>query len=338
MPTLAKMMTMTMQMKMMKSGHCLCRELVHGRGGRIPNSNLQTEVQFSVRQCIATLVMLVMLVMFMSIMQSKMMMVGMRIIYTIKIIMTLCPQMASSPATLEPRAPQPTTATTTIVFLSSFYLLSNYTTNACHHNHCFWLFPLFSSFTSYLLIIQLQSFHHPFTVLFFRANLFYFLPFFCILSQCFYFCIQITAAPTIPQNFSQIKCISYFVNCLLSSSWPLFWRIPKSWQNLDLTWLDLVVPGPSWYLWSLCSWCGIICYNPLPCEAGASTGLCLNTSCWSQPPVPCLAFLPMLESLRCVKSRKQNISQNLSFSLESAWTGFEPIWTPCCPANSYITS
>ena len=36
--------------------------------------------------------------------------------------MTLCPQMASSPATLEPRAPQPTTATTTIAF--PFFFLS----------------------------------------------------------------------------------------------------------------------------------------------------------------------------------------------------------------------
>ena len=47
MPTLAKMMIMMMtrKMKMMTSEHCLCRELIHGRGGRIPNSNLQ----FSVR-------------------------------------------------------------------------------------------------------------------------------------------------------------------------------------------------------------------------------------------------------------------------------------------------
>ena len=68
------------------------------------------------------------------------------------IILTRWPQMASSPATLEPRAPQPTTATTTIVFYFFIFLL----------------FFLFLSFLS--LFIKPQSYHHPFPLFFFSLQ------------------------------------------------------------------------------------------------------------------------------------------------------------------------
>ena len=148
-------------------------------------------------------------------------------------IVTLCPQMASSPATLEPRAPQPTTATTTIFF---FFLF-------------FFQFPQF--FTICLLIYCSHITTHFLALLSWQLILF-------------------------SPGFIASNTEASISPCLVK----LLWRY--------------MLQPPAW--WSCCQhW------------------HCLNTSCWSQPPVPCLAFLPMLESLRCVKSRKQNISQNLWF-------------------------
>ena len=90
-------------------------------------------------------------------------------------VLTRWPQMASSPATLEPRAPQPTTATTTIVFTSLLLYFSFFSSLFFHYIYqTTIILPPFSlqsdqchlhhSLTLFIWRLVLRNVLHPFLV------------------------------------------------------------------------------------------------------------------------------------------------------------------------------